>query len=173
MPPLMFLCFISQELHCSVSVSPVCHQCTQCTLSVYVEYTLATLSLGLGIHWIYATLMTGGGSLWGVSWPGCLLTIFTDTNPYIWVGSCKNSQTRALIRGFRIRGTIADILNSSDQNVCHISNFLDTDMVNWKIIFSLLKGGKFICNSWAVNLLFSPLYILCIHWLALALGLRP
>ncbi len=31
-----------------VSVCPVCHQCTQCTLSVYVQYTLATLSLGLG-----------------------------------------------------------------------------------------------------------------------------
>ncbi len=31
-----------------VSVYPVCHQCTQCTLSVYVQYTLATLSFGPG-----------------------------------------------------------------------------------------------------------------------------
>ncbi len=28
----------------------MCHQCTQCTLAVYVQYTLATLSLGLGPH---------------------------------------------------------------------------------------------------------------------------
>ena len=31
-----------------VSVCPVCHQCTQCKLSVYVQCTLGTLSLGLG-----------------------------------------------------------------------------------------------------------------------------
>ena len=31
-----------------VSVCLVCHQCTQCTLSVYIQYTLATLGLGLG-----------------------------------------------------------------------------------------------------------------------------
>ncbi len=33
-----------------ISVCPVCHLCSQCTLPVYVQYTLATLSLGLGNH---------------------------------------------------------------------------------------------------------------------------